>query len=122
MGGKLMNNNNDSFTMEDRAKLIQARIDSCDGDFSKYLKKYNRHTLSISLTNEQTGSQDWEGTDITFINEDNAIQHLALVSNLLDFLSTEENKVWGTGFADEALVQRATDFIRKQVSPPESFV
>ena len=42
MGGKLMNNNNDSFTMEDRAKLIQARIDACDGDFIKYMEKYNR--------------------------------------------------------------------------------
>ena len=34
--------------------MLEARED-CDGDWLQYIKKHNRHTLSISLRNEQTG-------------------------------------------------------------------
>ena len=109
------------FSLEDRTKLMQARLDDCGGDFKKYLEKYNRHTLKVSLINEQVNKEVWEGSDITFFNEDNAINHLSLLGDFLDFLTKDENKFWGTGRADEALVQRATDFIRERVSPPEGF-
>ena len=104
---------------EQHAELFQKRMDECDGDYSKYIEKYNRHTLNVSLLNEQTNSENWEGSSITFFNQDNAIHHLSFVNDLLDFLIKDENKGWGTRRADKELVERAICFVREYVSPPE---
>ena len=40
---------------QDLADKIKKDMEDCDGDWLQYIKKHNRHTLSISLRNEQTG-------------------------------------------------------------------
>ena len=102
-------------------KEMQRRIDIANGDPIEYMMRFNRHTLRVSLTNEQVNKELWEGSDITFFNEDNAISHLTLINDLLELLTQEENKMWGTGMADNALVERITKFIVKKVSPPKAF-
>ena len=67
-----------------------SKIKSID-DYVDYLKKHNRHTLKISLLNEQTDEEEWVGKSITFCNEDNAISHLALCSKFLELLCEEDN-------------------------------
>ena len=104
--------------MEKNAQLTLKRMEECGNDYLEYARKYNRHTLKISLTNEQTGTEIWEGSEITFFNEDNAISHLGLLNELLEELTKEENRDWGTGRSNEALVERLTNFVREKVSPP----
>ena len=98
-------------------KLI-SRIEEHGGDYLSYIKQYNRHRLEISLTNEQTGNEDWGSNIKVFYNEDNAYSHFAFIDEMLDLLLEEENRDWGTILANEALVERITDFVRKRVSPP----
>ena len=98
--------------------LFKQRMEECGNDYLEYVRKYNRHTLKISLTNEQIGEEIWEGSEITFFNEDNAISHLGFLNELLEELSKEENRDWGTGCSNEALVERLTNFVREKVSPP----
>ena len=62
-------------------------------DYIEYLKRNNRHTLKVSLINEQVGEELWEGKEITFFNEDNAISHLNVVGEFLLLLA--KNKKWG---------------------------
>ena len=107
--------------MEKTAQLTQKRMEVCGGDFHEYIERYNRHTLQVSLTDEQLNKQLWEGTEITFYNEDNAINHLGFVNDFLELLTQEENRMWGTGMADEVLVERIISFVRKRVSPPEGY-
>ena len=107
--------------MEKTAQLTQKRMEVCGGDFHEYIERYNRHTLQVSLTDEQLNKQLWEGTEITFYNEDNAINHLGFVNDFLELLTKEENRWWGTGMADEELVERIISFVRKRVSPPEGY-
>ena len=78
--------------------------------------------MRISLTDEQVGKELWGDKEITFYNEDNAISHLGLLSDFLDLLVQEENRWWGCGMSDDALVERITSFVRERVSPPEGYV
>ena len=99
-------------------KLI-SRIEEHGGDYLSYIKQYNRHRLEISLTNEQTGNEDWGSNIKVFYNEDNAYSHFAFIDEMLDLLLEEENRDWGTILANEALVERILNFVRKKVSPPK---
>ena len=105
--------------MEKTAQLNQKRMEVCGGDFHEYIERYNRHTLQVSLTDEQVNKQFWEGTEITFFNEDNAISHLSLVNDFLELLTKEENRSWGTYSQGEASTERILDFVRKRVSNPK---
>ena len=98
--------------------LFKQRMEECGNDYLEYVRKYNRHTLKISLTNEQIGEEIWEGSEITFFNEDNAISHLGFLTDLLEELLKEENRDWGRRSSNEALVERLTNFVREKVSPP----
>ena len=100
---------------------LNRRIEIANGDPMEYIQRFNRHTLNVSLMDEQANKQLWEGVEITFYNEDNAINHLSFVGDFLEVLTKEENRMWGTGMADEALVERLTSFVRKRVSPPEGY-
>jgi hypothetical protein len=92
-------------------------MEECGQDYGLYQRKYNRHTLRISLTNEQTGREEWGDSEVTFYNEDNAINHLGFLGDLLEFMTKEENRSWGMGMQDEGLVKRYTDFITERVLP-----
>ena len=85
----------------------------------EYMRRYNRHSLKISLTDEQVGKELWGDKEITFFNEDNAINHLSFLSDFLDLLVQEENRYWGCGMSDDALVERITSFVRDRVSSPK---
>ena len=86
---------NNKQTLEEANALLQKRMDECGGDYVEYLRKYNRHTLRVSLLNEQLDKELWGGKSITFLNEDNAISHLTLLSEFLELLTKEENNGWG---------------------------
>ena len=107
-----MSNNNQ--TLEATA-LLQKRMDECGGDFFEYLRKYNRHTLSLSLMDEQLGEELWEGESITFLNEDNAISHLSLLSEFLRLLTKEENKGWGYEQTSQEIVERILNPIKDRL-------
>ena len=99
------------------AKQFNDRMEKCGGDFQEYNRRYNRHTIRISLTNEQTGEEEWGDYGMTFFNEDNAINHLGLLGDFLEFVTKEENRNWGLGFQDKGLVKRYTDWITDKVLP-----
>ena len=99
------------------AKQFNDRMEKCGGDFKEYNRRYNRHTIRISLTNEQNGREEWGDYEVTFFNEDNAINHLGFLGDLLEFMTKEENRNWGLGLQDEGLVKRYTDFITEKVLP-----
>ena len=86
-------------------ELIQKRLEECGGDFLKYVEKYNRHTLKITLTNEQTDTEV-VASEITFFNQDNAFSHLGCLVKFLDLLTDEENKDWGYTHTSEELALR----------------
>ena len=109
--------NVDKILEENYPKLV-SRLQEHGGDFLSYSKQYNRHRLEITLTNEQTGDEDWGSNIKVFYNEDNAYSHFAFIDEMLDLLLEEENRDWGTILANEALVERILNFVRKKVSPP----
>ena len=80
-------------SLEANNKILQKQYEECGNDFLKWLEKYNRHTLKVSLLNEQVNKEVWAGEEITFFNEDNAISHLGIVSEFLQLLA--KNKDWG---------------------------
>ena len=102
-------------------KQLDKRMEECGGDLMTYMERYNRHTLRISLTDEQVGRELWGDKSVTFFNEDNSLSHMGFLSDLLDLLTQKENRMWGTGSSDEELVERVTSFVRKRVSPPDGF-
>jgi len=81
-------------------------------ELMEYIKKHNRHTLKISLINEQVGEEFWEGSSITFLNEDNAISHLWVLNQFLELLTKEENKRWGYTHTTDEVVNNIIDPIR----------
>ena len=99
-------------------KQFTERMEECGGNAVEYMRRYNRHRLKISITDEQVGKELWGNKSIEFFNEDNAINHMTFLSDLLDLLVQEENRMWGMSFADDALVERITSFVKKRVSPP----
>ena len=80
-------------SLEENNKILQQQYAECGNDHLKWLEKYNRHTLKVSLLNEQTNRENFVGDEITFFNEDNAISHLGLVNEFLQLLA--KNKDWG---------------------------
>jgi len=92
-------------TTEELQAQLNQRIEECGGDILTYLKKYNRHTLKISLINEQVGEEVWEGTSITFYNEDNALSHMCILAKFLELLTQEENKSWGYEHTEKEVVE-----------------
>ena len=104
--------------LEEQTEKLKMKMEECGGDFMEYMRRNNRHTLRISLTDEQVGKELWGDKEITFFNEDNAISHLGFLSDFLDELLKEENNSWGTGLSNDALVERLTNFVRERVAPP----
>ena len=82
-------------------------------DYIEYVKRNNRHTLKVSLLNEQVGEELWEGKEITFFNEDNAISHKSIIETFLTLLTREENRGWGYKHTDEELVERIINPIKQ---------
>ena len=105
-------------SLEELQNSHDKKMKECGGDFMEYMRRYNRHTLKISLTDEQVGREIWGNKEITFYNEDNAISHMGFLSDFLDELLKEENNSWGTGMSDDALVERLTNFVRERVASP----
>ena len=104
--------------LEEQTEKLKMKMEECGGDFMEYMRRNNRHTLRISLTDEQVGKELWGDKEITFFNEDNAISHLGFLSDFLDELLKEENNSWGTGLSNDALVERLTNFVKERVSSP----
>ena len=104
--------------LEEQTEKLKMKMEECGGDFMEYMRRNNRHTLRISLTDEQVGKELWGDKEITFFNEDNAISHLSFLSDFLDELLKEENNSWGTGLSNDALVERLTNFVKERVAPP----
>ena len=100
---------------EEAQAQLDARMEECGGDFLEYLRRYNRHTLKVSLFNEQVEDEVWSGTDITFFNEDNAISHLNMVGFFLELLTKEENKEWGYKHTPDELVDRIIEPIKEKL-------
>ena len=109
----------DSPDLHPLQKQHMERMEECGGDRMEYMRRYNRHSLKISLTDEQEGRELWGDKEITFFNEDNAINHLSFLSDFLDLLVQEENRYWGCGMSNDALVERITSFVRDRVSSPK---
>ncbi len=101
--------------MEEYQAKVQKDLDDCGGDYLTYAKKHNRHTLKVSLLNEQCNRELWGGNSITFFNEDNAISHLSVVSELLDLLTREENKRWGYEQTPQEVVDRIINPIKDRL-------
>lgn len=102
-------------TFEEQMALYNERMEECGGDYLEYAKKYNRHTLKITLLNEQVGEALWGDTETTFYNEDNAISHLSIVSDFLELLTKEENRGWGFAHTEEELVDRIINPIKDRL-------
>ena len=102
-------------------KQLDKRMEECGGDLMTYMERYNRHTLRISLTDEQVGRELWGDKSVTFFNEDNSLSHVGFLSDLLDLLTQKENRMWGTGRSNKELVERITSFVKDRVSPPDGF-
>ena len=105
----------------DLQKQLDKRMEECGGDLMTYMERYNRHTLRISLTDEQVGRELWGDKSVTFFNEDNSLSHMGFLSDLLDLLTQKENRMWGTGRSNKELVERITSFVKDRVSPPDGF-
>ena len=97
-----------------KGQILQKRLDDCE-DYAEYQRRFNRHTLKISLINEQTNTSDWVNHGITFFNEDNAIFHLSLLGDLLDLLLQEENRGWGYKKTPDELVDRIINPLRDRL-------
>ena len=95
-------------TPEQMAKQHQKRMDECNGDFFEYLRRYNRHTLELTYTNEQLPIKDGKSVfkSITFLNQDNAFSHMSLVKEFISLITAEENKHWGYKQTSQELVDR----------------
>ena len=97
-----------------RGQIVQQRLNDSK-DYKEYQRRFNRHTLKISLLNEQTNTFDWVNHGITFLNEDNAIFHLSLLGDFLDLLLQEENRGWGYKKTPDELVDRIINPLRDRL-------
>ena len=97
-----------------KGQILQKRLDDCE-DYAEYQRRFNRHTLKISLINEQTNTRNWVNHGITFFNEDNAIFHLSLLGDFLDLLLQEENRGWGYKKTPDELVDRIINPLRDRL-------
>lgn len=106
--------------LEALQEQLNQRMEECGGDFLEYLKKYNRHTLKLSLLNEQTGEEEWGEHFITFYNEDNAISHFSIVGKFIQLLTEEENRSWGYSSTDKEVVDNIINPIKDMLMGNEA--
>lgn len=111
-----MNSGEHDYDIEAMHKLLKERMEECGGDFLKYLQKYNRHTLKVTLTDEQSGGEV-VGSEVTFCNQDNALSHLSCVCQFFDLLTEEGNKDWGYSRTSDELVNRILTPMRQRLQP-----
>jgi hypothetical protein len=105
-----------TYTKDDIAKMnatLQKQMEECGNDSSKWMEKYNRHTLKVSLLNEQCNKELWAGEEITFFNEDNAISHLSVVGEFLTLLAN--NTGWGYKHTSEETIDAILNPIRDRL-------
>lgn len=98
---------------QDLQTQYDKRMEECGGDFREYQKRYNRHTLKLTLLNEQSGEEEWGEHSITFFNEDNAINHLSVVGEFMELLAKEENRSWGFYHTEQKVVDNILNPIKK---------
>ena len=81
-------------------------------ELQEWVKENNRHTLKLSLVNQQSGVEDlW--SQIDFYSEDNAFSHIGIVEALLYLITREENKRWGHKHTNEEVVERIINPIKQ---------
>jgi hypothetical protein len=98
---------------QDLQAQYDKRMEECGGDPLEYQRRYNRHTLKLTLLNEQNGEEEWGDYSITFYNEDNAINHLSVVGKFMELLTKEENRDWGYAHTEQKVVDNILDPIKK---------
>ena len=98
---------------QDLQAQYDKRMEECGGDLLEYQRRYNRHTLKLTLLNEQNGEEEWGDYSITFYNEDNAINHLSVVGKFMELLTKEENRDWGYAHTEQKVVDNILDPIKK---------
>ena len=96
-------------------EILNERLEECGGDWLEYLKKYNQHTLKLTLTDNQINEELWGDHEITFYNEDNAISHLGIVGEFMELLTKEENRTWGFTHAKQEVVDNILNPIKDRL-------
>tara|TARA_B100000131_G_scaffold214473_1_gene206196 strand:- start:439 stop:789 length:351 start_codon:yes stop_codon:yes gene_type:complete len=94
------------------------RGSKCSEDYVEWCKAHNRHRLTISLVNEQRDSNEqyFDPIEITFFNEDNAIEHFSLLDEFLDLITAQENQTWGYPKRDNTeVVERVLNPIKDRL-------
>lgn len=99
--------------LQDLQAQYNKRMEECGGDIREYQRRYNRHTLKLTLLNEQSGEEEWGDYSITFYNEDNAINHLSVVGEFMELLAREENRSWGFYHTEQKVVDNILNPIKK---------
>ena len=98
-------------------KQYAKRMEECNGDYLTYLKKYNRHTLEFTYTNEQLPKRKGKKvlSSYTFYNEDNCFSHISLIKEFIELVMREENKRWGYKHTDQELIDRIINPIKDRL-------
>ena len=106
------------FDLNKLAKQEERRMKECNGDFMTYLKKYNRHTIEFTYTNEQLPKREGKQvlSSYTFYNGDNCFSHMSLIKEFISLLMKEENKRWGYKETDQELIDRIINPIKDRLS------
>ena len=96
------------FDLNKLAKQEERRMKECNGDFMTYLKKYNRHTIELTYTNEQLPKREGKQvlSSYTFYNEDNCFSHMFLIKEFITLVMSKENKDWGYKHTSQKLIDR----------------
>ena len=108
----------EQFDLDKIAKQHERRMKECNGDLMTYLKKYNRHTIELTYTNEQLPKKEGKKVlnSYTFYNEDNCISHMCLIEEFISLVMKEENKRWGYKETDQELIDRIINPIKDRLS------
>ena len=106
------------FLLDKFARQHERRMKECNGDFMTYLKKYNRHTIEFTYTNEQLPKREGKQvlSSYTFYNGDNCFSHMSLIKEFISLLMKEENKRWGYEQTDQELIDRIINPIKDRLS------
>ena len=107
-----------NFLLDKFARQHERRMKECNGDFMTYLKKYNRHTIEFTYTNEQLPKREGKQvlSSYTFYNGDNCFSHMSLIKEFISLLMKEENKRWGYEQTDQELIDRIINPIKDRLS------
>ena len=106
------------YLLDKFARQHERRMKECNGDFMTYLKKYNRHTIEFTYTNEQLPKREGKQvlSSYTFYNGDNCFSHMSLIKEFISLLMKEENKRWGYEQTDQELIDRIINPIKDRLS------